>query len=99
MAKVKARIAAAEEKTAKELLKTTEARISHYEKLNYGKGKEPLIAWEEMANLRLTRDKYYQETIQKQGAVELSQLEVRYREWQYRRVEAAIKRLKAAKEK
>ena len=47
----------------------------------------------------LTRDKYYLEAIQKEGAVEVGQLEVQYRTWQVQRVERAIQRLKAAEKK
>jgi hypothetical protein len=99
IAKVKARIAQTDLKAAQEILKTTDTRLQLYEKLNARSKTGGVIGDEDMQNLRLTRDKNYLETIQKQGAVELSQLDVRYREWQHRRVENAIKRLKTAKEK
>src|SRR5262249_32021533 len=97
IAKVKARVAEADQKVTREFLQVSEQRLKLYQLL-IEKGR-CIYSWEEPAGLWQTRDKYFQEACQKQGVVELSHLEVRYREWQYRRVEAAIKRLKAAQEK
>ncbi len=98
MAKVKLRIAEEDKKATQAILQATTRRLELYRNPP-GIGPKNPISREELINLELTVAKYSQEVIQKQGAVELSQLEVRYRAWQRQRVESAIKRLQADKEK